>query len=174
MPESMQLSTVKKMLPKEVMDVVKLHKPKTYQELRDLIRVEVRENRETLQEAKTKHAQVLEAPVSGEDGVADADGNDEELFYWDYDLCTFVSWGKRERKRQRRHLAKSERKRKRKGYEQGIVGEPDWRSGRRKGVQQRLQPLRKTRAHEVAVPGARQDHERDACRRSRHRRKRKG
>ena len=29
-PESMKLSTVKKMPPKEVMDVVKLHKPKSY------------------------------------------------------------------------------------------------------------------------------------------------
>ena len=31
MPESMKLSIVKKMLPKEVMDVVKLHKPNSYQ-----------------------------------------------------------------------------------------------------------------------------------------------
>ena len=74
MPEPMKLSTVEKMLPKEVMDVVKLHKPKTYQELRDLIRVEVRENWEKLQEAKTKRAQALEDPVPGEDGAADADG----------------------------------------------------------------------------------------------------
>ena len=65
MPESMKLSTVKKMPPKEVMDVVKLHKPNAYQELRDLIRVEVRENREKRQEAKSKHAQALEAPVPG-------------------------------------------------------------------------------------------------------------
>lgn len=36
MPESMKLSTVKKMLPKEVMDVVKLHNPKSYQALRDI------------------------------------------------------------------------------------------------------------------------------------------
>ena len=42
----MKLSTVKKMLPKEVMDVVKLHKPKSYEQLRDIIREEIRENRE--------------------------------------------------------------------------------------------------------------------------------
>ena len=110
MPESMTLSTVKKMLLKEVMDVVKLHKPKTYQELRELIRVQVRENWEKLQEAKTKHAQALEALVPGEDGAADADSNDEELFYWDYGVCTFVSWEKEKEttakeKRMQRYLS---------------------------------------------------------------------
>ena len=44
MPESMKLSTVEKMLSKELMDVVELHKPKTYQQLRDIIRAEVRKN----------------------------------------------------------------------------------------------------------------------------------
>ena len=76
------------------MGVVKLHKPKSYQQLRDIIREEVRENREWQQDVKSKHADALE---SGEPAAEDAPENgavDEELFYWDYDLCTFVSWGK--------------------------------------------------------------------------------
>ena len=101
MPESMKLSTVKKMLPKEVMDVVKLHESKSYQQLRDIIREEVRENRERQQDVKSEHAHALEP---GEPAAEDAPENgavDEELFYWDYDLCTFVFVGQGERQGQR-------------------------------------------------------------------------
>ena len=58
-PEWVKLSTVKNMLPEEVMGVVKLHNPKSYQQLRDIIREEIKENCERQQDVKSKHAHAL-------------------------------------------------------------------------------------------------------------------
>ena len=127
----MKLSTVKKMLPKEIMDVVKLHKPKSYQQFRDIIREEVRENHQRQQDVKSKHAHALEP---GEPASKDAPENgavDKKPFYWDYDLCTFVSWGKSKGK------GKGNNWQRQKGKGKGNFGEPDKRQPdrRRQGFQ---------------------------------------
>ena len=90
--DSMKASTVKKMLPPDLVKLVKLHNPKGYMALKALIREEIREHKERKLMGKDKG---LAPSQPGAPEIPPADGGfvDEPLSVWDYELNSFVPKG---------------------------------------------------------------------------------